>query len=295
MELEINFYTFALIILIILVLFLINKKHKLEPFVQVKSNVPKNSNPPMIKPASLRTGYIPQTQSYERDDPISNPKYSPNISPNLPEPSKKLNYPANSSNGFETKHTDRHSSEKVRVNKETRPDSNYLTGQTIDSTPSNENPASKPYETSNTPQPYSEYLEYSNPNKPEPSDYELSVLMEQHQTHPLHHETNLYLPNETNEQIVKKLIKKAAELSVSSIKTNNPIESVQKANYAIGYLDAVKDIMPETEITKFTGVDIFKFSSELKRIQSNNLMNMTNKCPELSPNNEYLLEVASKL
>jgi hypothetical protein len=280
-----------LILLIVYVVMLINKKSNLESFVQVKSDTPKNPS----RPASLRRAYIPQTRSYERDDPISNPKYSPNIVPNLPEPSNKLNYPANSKSTFEHDGTKKVNN-PVRVpnsNLTTRPEANYLSGQKIDSAPTTI--PNKPYVSDESPQPYSEYLQYSNPNKPEPSDYELEVLMEQNKNIPLHHSDNLYLPNKTNEQLVKKLLKKSAQLSVESTQDSDPIVSVQKANYAIGYLDAIRDIMPEQEIVSLTGVDMVKFTTELNRIQSNNLTNLSNKCAGVSSDNKYLLKIATQL
>ena len=101
--------------------------------------------------------------------------------------------------------------------------------------------------------------------------------------------------NLTNKDIAKKLIKKAASLSVISTQNTDPVSSVQKANYAIGYLDALRDIMSDSEIKNLVNIDLNKFTGELVKIQNNNIMNMTNKCPNLSTDKNYLLDIVTNL
>jgi hypothetical protein len=101
--------------------------------------------------------------------------------------------------------------------------------------------------------------------------------------------------NLTNKDIAKKLIKKAASLSVISTQNFDPVTSVQKANYAIGYLDALRDIMSDSEIKNLVNIDLNKFTDELVKIQSHNIMNMTDKCPSLSTDKKYLLDIVSNL
>ena len=103
------------------------------------------------------------------------------------------------------------------------------------------------------------------------------------------------MANLTNKEIAKKLIKKAASLSVISTQNTDPVSSVQKANYAIGYLDALRDIMSDSEIKNLVNIDLNKFTAELVKIQNNNIMNMTNKCPSLSTDKKYLLDIVSNL
>ena len=103
------------------------------------------------------------------------------------------------------------------------------------------------------------------------------------------------MANLTNKEIAKKLIKKAASLSVISTQNTDPVSSVQKANYAIGYLDALRDIMSDSEIKNLVNIDLNKFTAELVKIQTNNIMNMTNKCPSLSTDKKYLLDIVYNL
>ena len=95
--------------------------------------------------------------------------------------------------------------------------------------------------------------------------------------------------------IAKKLIKKAAQLSVISTQSDDPIQSFQKANYAIGYLDALQDIMSDAEITNLVNIDLDKFRNELNKVQSHNISSVKLRCPSLSTDKRYLLDIATKL
>jgi hypothetical protein len=127
--------------------------------------------------------------------------------------------------------------------------------------PNSNNPVEKPYEIGKI---NSEYLVYSNSEN--------------------------YLSN-----IARKLLKKAAELSINSTQTNDYITSFEKANYAIGYLDALQDIMTDAEIINLVNIDLDKFRTELYKVQNNNMLNIKTKCPNIIQEQEYLIEVANKL
>lgn len=233
---------------IVIIYFITECQIKQEMFVQVQSHNNPNKNAKMIKPVQVSSNYVSpiKSQDYEeRDDWITNPKYSPQIKP------KTINYTMRPN--FETNYKD------IRA----RTDSSSLIKPiALDATPDSDNPVEKPYETNKI---NSEYLVYSNNNKKFLAD------------------------------IAKKLIKKAAQLSINSTQNNDYITSFEKANYAIGYLDALQDIMTDTEIINLVNIDLNKFRTELYKVQNNNILNIKTKCPNMTQEQEYLIEVANNL
>ena len=53
--------------------------------------------------------------------------------------------------------------------------------------------------------------------------------------------------------------------------------------------------MSDSEIKNLVNIDLNKFTGELVKIQNNNIMNMTNKCPNLSTDKNYLLDIVTNL
>jgi len=316
---------FILLILLVILYFSFNNLNQ-ENFVQVKSNYNPNKNSKMIKPIQVTNKYIPSTKTYDRDDWVSNPKNSPNIAPNLIQPKDDLpgtsdytrtgSYPSSSNNNFEqanNKDLPRPKiiypeSENEQQAKKSNPKNiRQSSGQLIrplelDSSPSSEYPPEKPYVTGETPQPNSEYLDYANVPISNTPNYEINVIQENNKMDiidSLQNGPELVIETEFNDKnkltdIAKKLIKKAAQLSVISTQSDDPIQSVQKANYAIGYLDALQDIMTDAEISNLVDIDLNKFRRELNKVQTHNISSVKLRCPSLSSDKKYLLDIATK-
>lgn len=299
-----------LLTLLVIIYFLFNNI-KQENFVQVKTNYNPNKNTKMIKPIQVTNKYIPPTKIYSRDDWVSNPKNSPNIAPKLINTGDDL--PGTNKNNFEQANNkdlpppkiiySENEQSKKSNSKNIRSGSGHLIRPLeLDYSPSSENPPEKPYVTGETPQPNSEYLDYENVPVNNPN-YEIDVLQENNKLDIIANTPNssgMIIETEFNDKtklsdIAKKLIKKAAQLSVVSTQSDDPIQSVQKANYAIGYLDALQDIMTDAEITNLVDIDLNKFRRELYKVQSHNISSVKLRCPSLSSDKRYLLDIANKL
>jgi hypothetical protein len=385
---------FVLSLILIIIYFLINKPNNQENFVQVKSNSHSpSSNARTIKPIQVTSQYKPPQNQSQRDDWVSNPFNSPNISPKLINPSddlpgtakrnfedtpNKKNIPNKKNTSVSTLYSDEPKEESLnsilsnQLNpKSLRPKSGHLIRPIeIDSSPSSNTRAEKPYMTMPTPQANSEYLDYATVPMPNETDSEAGIFSNQETnsmeypqemgtypqemgtypqemgTYPQEMETNSQemgtyssLPETSNKprnqsetsnkprnqseasnkpknqsetsnkprnqsetpntsyntDIAKKLIKKAAQLSAISTEGDDPVLSVQKANYAIGYFDALQDIMSESEIKKLVNIDLDKFTKELKNMQNFNITNVKMKCPSLASDKKYLLDIAKNL
>jgi hypothetical protein len=304
-----------LLLLLVIFYFLSTNNSKQEFFVQTKSDKNPNKNAKMVKPIQVSPNYVPPTKTYERDDWVNNPKNTPKIASNLINPSDDL--PGTGNNNFEQQslknkvllspkiiypETKQENETQTNANfKKLRPESGHLIRPIeLDSTPDSNTTVERPYVTGETPQPNSEYLDYANIPVPNSPNYEVDIYQENEQVKNISNAPELVINTNINDKkslsnIAKKLIKKAAQLSVVSTQSDDPIMSVQKANYAIGYLDALQDIMTDAEITNLVDIDLNKFRRELNKVQSHNISSVKLRCPSLSSDKKYLLEIATKL
>ena len=314
--------TVILLFILVMVLFLFYNNQQ-ENFVQVQSNRNINKNAPMIKPAQVTPGYNQTVKIYDRDDPVSNPKYSPNIIPNLLKSSSNLYLPGQSNGSFEQSDNKNKqlneknvlSSTKNSNPKAIRPDSGQLIRPIeLDSAPSLNTQVEKPYINKDYPQAYSEFLEYTGVSPQKSSNYISGIFSDQqpvnleeprisqyslnNQKMQIYNKKKQLINNLSDEDIIKKLIKKSAELSMSSIKnidSLNSLNSIKKANYAVGYLNMLKDIMSDLEISRVANINLEKFTEELEKNQKINAEKITQKCTNMSTDKKYLLEIATKL
>lgn len=73
------------------------------------------------------------------------------------------------------------------------------------------------------------------------------------------------------------------------------IGSIKKANYALGYLNSLRDIMSDSEINNLVEIDLYEFANELEKIQKSNTEKITTNCSNMSTSKRYLLSIVSKL
>lgn len=303
---------------LVILYYLFNKINQKENFVRTQTSS-HSSKVGVIKPIQVSSYYkSPQKTSqtfFERDNWITNPTNSPNISPklidsstnsvvssgNFEDSTKSLNSVLNK-NQSNDRNLKMILEENSKYNyKGLRPTAGHLIRPIeIDSNPSSKTLVEKPYLTTETVLANSEYLDYASvPNELKYNSVIFQEGLSENQPQNLGNITNSPDYNAKsssyNTEIAKKLIKKAAQLSVISTQTDDPVVSVQKANYAIGYFDALQDIMSETEIKNLVNIDLEKFTKELVNIQNFNITNMKMKCPSLSEDKKYLLNIATNL
>jgi len=307
-----------LLVILVIASFILYNSPSQENFVQVKSDYNINKNPPMIKPIQVTPSYNQTVKIYDRDAPVTDPHYSPNIIPNLLSSSANLNLPGQSNGQFEQSNnnvkTNKISTTSTNQNpKAIRPESGHLIRPIeLDSSPSVNTQVEKPYLNKDYPQAYSEYLEYTNVI-PSSSNYAEGIFSDQEENKisfgQIKSNTRMEISNLmlksintenkindiNNEDIAKKIIKKAALLSITSLNNVNSINSVKTANYAVGYLKMLRDIMSDSEISSLVNIDLQKFGDELEKIQKSNTEKITLKCSNSSTDKKYLLEIAAKL
>ena len=78
---------------------------------------------------------------------------------------------------------------------------------------------------------------------------------------------------------ISTLIRGCSRWAIASKQDTSPLISLLHANYAAGYLWAIKDIYTSEEIYKSTGINIIYLQNEITTIQDNATKKVTNICP----------------
>ena len=79
------------------------------------------------------------------------------------------------------------------------------------------------------------------------------------------------------------LYRQTARYAVASSQDEAAVIKVLHANYAMGYLLALKDLVPAEEFKMATGKDLLEFEQEIARIQDAATLSLVELCPELKP------------
>lgn len=79
---------------------------------------------------------------------------------------------------------------------------------------------------------------------------------------------------------IKKLVQKTAKWATTAQQDASPVNSLLHANYAAGYLWALKDLASDKEIHRATGIDVQKFEEHITNMQSMITKRVIKRCPE---------------
>ncbi len=101
--------------------------------------------------------------------------------------------------------------------------------------------------------------------------------------------------NKEKERIVKTLIRQGARWATAADQDKSPLISTLHANYATGYLWALKDILSQNDIEKYGGIDLMKYESEILKIQDKTTINNAKLCPGYAPEKTYLTSLGGEI
>lgn len=81
--------------------------------------------------------------------------------------------------------------------------------------------------------------------------------------------------------IIPTLVRGCARWAVASLQDRSPLIAVLHANYAAGYLWALRDIFSDTDIQRFGDVkDIIAFQKRIVEVQDTATRRVIERCPE---------------
>jgi len=94
---------------------------------------------------------------------------------------------------------------------------------------------------------------------------------------------------------IKKLLRKCSRWAVAAEQDTSPLIALLHANYAAGFLWALKTIASDTEIEKAASIDILEFTKKIVNIQDKSTKNVSSLCPEfIGVSDPFLLEIAGQ-
>lgn len=98
------------------------------------------------------------------------------------------------------------------------------------------------------------------------------------------------------EDAIKILYRQCARWAAASVQDNAIIIKMLHANYAAGYLWAIKDIVTSERFYEITGEDFIKFENKIVDIQDRSSKELIEQCPNLvfiknqSDNNNIIIK-----
>ena len=92
---------------------------------------------------------------------------------------------------------------------------------------------------------------------------------------------------------VVKLVKQSAKWATTAQQDESPLLATLHANYAVGYLWALKDLYDTEEISKKAGVNITQFEEHILNVQDMVTKKVVKRCPEFEGDVDlYLSSIA---
>lgn len=82
---------------------------------------------------------------------------------------------------------------------------------------------------------------------------------------------------------IRILYRQTARYAVASLQDDSPVVKSLHANYAMGYLMALKDLTTTGEFERATGDNIVSFERKITGIQDASTVNLVGDCPDLIP------------
>jgi hypothetical protein len=92
-----------------------------------------------------------------------------------------------------------------------------------------------------------------------------------------------------NNSDVIKLVKQSAKWATTAQQDESPLLATLHANYAVGYLWALKDLYDTEEISKKAGVNITQFEEHILNVQDMVTKKVLKKCPEFEGDIDFYL------
>ena len=98
----------------------------------------------------------------------------------------------------------------------------------------------------------------------------------------------------SDDQKIETLVRQTSRWATASLQDTNVYIKNLHANYAQGYIMALRSIYSEKEIFENSGVDIRKLSEVISETQNDALVSLAKVCPEGRPKNEFLSRIAKQ-
>lgn len=93
------------------------------------------------------------------------------------------------------------------------------------------------------------------------------------------------VPLDLDKQI-RVLYRQTARYAVASLQDDSPVVKTLHANYAMGYLMALKDLATTEQFARATNDNLLSFERKIASIQDASTVNLVGDCPDLIPDED---------
>ena len=91
---------------------------------------------------------------------------------------------------------------------------------------------------------------------------------------------------------IRTLLRHAGRWAIAAVQDNEPAIRMLHANYAVGYMLALREVASDAQVLAVTGYDPFDLFQELLQIQDNAMHQAAAACPTMVPSPRWLAEIA---
>lgn len=88
---------------------------------------------------------------------------------------------------------------------------------------------------------------------------------------------------------IRILYRQTARYAVASLQDDSPVVKTLHANYAMGYLMALKDLATTEQFARATNDNLLSFERKIAAIQDASTVNLVGDCPALVPEEDPAL------
>ena len=93
---------------------------------------------------------------------------------------------------------------------------------------------------------------------------------------------------------IRRLLRHSARWAIAAMQDEEPMIRALHANYAMGYIIALREVASDCEVWRLTGVDPFDVFNAIVEIQDSATHQVAMTCPHLIPQPEYLAQIAGE-
>lgn len=98
-------------------------------------------------------------------------------------------------------------------------------------------------------------------------------------------------PNYTNrfQKQIKSILEQASRWHVLSKQDSNPVLSIVHADYALAYVNILRQMLSEEDLARLTDTNISEFIYLLEEDQKKAIQHISDQCPHVKPEGTYAI------
>ena len=93
---------------------------------------------------------------------------------------------------------------------------------------------------------------------------------------------------------IRTLMRHAARWAIAAAQDREPVIRVLHANYAVGYMLALREVASDVEVFELTGYNPYDLFVQLLEVQDEAMQIAMERCPNLIPSPQWLAEIAGE-